>query len=52
MSAMAPPSTHTPSVKRVVPTRWATIAGLMKMPEPMIPPTTAIVPENSPRVRR
>jgi hypothetical protein len=33
------------------PTRSATAAGVRKMPPPMIPPMTAIVPEKSPSRR-
>ncbi len=48
---MTPPRTQTPMVSGGVRVRCATIAGLRKMPEPMMPPTTAIVPENNPSRR-
>jgi hypothetical protein len=38
-------------VSHAVPVRWATIAGLRKIPDPMIPPTTLMVPEKRPSRR-
>src|SRR5947208_7403007 len=51
MSAIAPPSTHANRTASGLPRRSATVAGVRKIPPPMIPPTTAIVPENRPRRR-
>ena len=50
-SAITAPSVHVPSVSAAVPVRRATIDGLRKIPEPMMPPTTSIVPENRPSRR-
>src|SRR5690242_14637092 len=50
IKAMTPPSTHASKVSFTDPTRCATIAGLRKMPDPIMPPTTIIVPENTPNV--
>src|SRR6266576_1739416 len=49
---MTPPRTQTARVKPAERTRAATMAGLRKMPEPMIPPTTIMVPEKSPSFGR
>src|SRR3989454_12674094 len=51
MSAIAPPSTHANRTASGVPRRSATVAGVRRMPPPMMPPFTAIVPEKRPRRR-
>lgn len=51
-SATAPPSNQTPSASAPEPARAATCAGVTKMPDPMMPPTTAIVAEKGPSARR
>ena len=48
---MTPPSTQTARVSPTLRTRSATSAGLRKIPDPMIPPTTIIVAENGPILR-
>jgi hypothetical protein len=50
-SAITAPSTQTRRVPLRLPIREATTDGLRKIPEPMIPPMTIMVAENSPRVR-
>ncbi len=49
--ATAPPTSHADIVSPAVPARCATTAGLRKIPEPMMPPTTIIVPSNTPMRR-
>ena len=49
MMATMAPMPHAARVSGAVPTRWATTDGDRKMPEPMMPPTTSMVPENRPR---
>src|SRR6185503_10999991 len=51
MRATTPPTTHAMSTIPELPTRSATVAGVRKIPPPMMPPTTAMVPENNPRRR-
>src|SRR4051812_12178072 len=48
-SAITAPSDHVPMVSAAEPVRAATMDGLMKIPDPMMPPTTSIVPEKRPR---
>ena len=50
-SAMAPPITHAPRATAALGVRSATTAGLMKMPAPMMPPITIMVPSKV-RMRR
>jgi hypothetical protein len=50
-SAITAPSDQVAIVSQADPVRRATIEGLRKMPEPMMPPTTSIVAENRPSVR-
>jgi hypothetical protein len=49
MMATTAPMPHAASVSGAVPTRCATTDGDRKMPEPMMPPTTSMVPETRPR---
>ena len=51
MTATAPPAAQAPRTSYGESSRSATIAGLMKMPEPMIPPMTTIVASKGPRAR-
>jgi hypothetical protein len=48
---MAPPSAHAPRMSPGVPTRCATMAGLRKMPPPMMAPTTTMVASKVPSRR-
>src|SRR5260370_13830595 len=48
---MSPPSTQAPGASPAPPTRCATTLGVAKMPDPIMPPITAIVPEKRPRRR-
>src|SRR2546425_8796143 len=50
-SATTPPTTQATMMSGADPTRSATVAGVRKMPPPMMPPITAIVPEKRPRRR-
>ena len=50
-SAMTPPAAHAPTISAGVCTDCATTYGLMKMPEPMMPPMTIMVASNAPRRR-
>src|SRR5579863_946515 len=52
MRATAPPAPQAPRTAAGDPTVCATRYGLMKMPDPMIPPITTIVASNGPRARR
>src|SRR5262249_9621531 len=49
---MAPPATQAASTRAPVGSLWATSEGLMKMPAPMIPPTTTTVASKRPSSRR
>src|SRR3954452_21049333 len=42
---MTPPRIQTESASSAEPTRWATMEGLRKIPEPIMPPTTSMVAE-------
>src|SRR5260370_34435000 len=48
---MTPPAAHAPTISAGECTCIATTCGLMKMPDPMIPPITIIVASNGPRRR-
>src|SRR5690348_7471263 len=48
ISARMPPATQAPRIIAGVWTSFATTYGLMKMPDPMIPPITTIVASNRP----
>src|SRR4030042_1660794 len=48
---MAPPSAHAASTSADVPTRWATMAGLRKIPAPTTAPTTTMMASKVPRRR-
>src|SRR5205823_11099475 len=50
-SAITPPAAHAPMMNSGVWTWRATTYGLMKMPDPMIPPITIIVASKAPRRR-
>ena len=50
-TATTAPASHTPRINGTLFTRAATTAGLRKMPAPMMPPTTIIVPEKGPTRR-
>src|ERR1039457_7269375 len=50
--ASTPPADHTPRIRNGVCTCCATTYGLMKMPEPTMPPITIMVASNSPSWRR
>src|ERR1039457_6921096 len=50
--ASTPPADHTPRIRNGVCTCWATTYGLMKMPEPTMPPITIMVASKSPSWRR
>jgi hypothetical protein len=52
MSATAPPSAQMNRINGNELSRAATNAGLMKMPDPMMPPTTTIVASKGPSARR
>src|SRR5215831_10071062 len=49
---MMPPAIHAARTRPDVGSRCATMDGRMKMPEPMIPPTTTMVASKVPRARR
>ena len=49
ISATSAPNPHAVRVSVAVPSRCATTAGERKMPAPITPPMTSIVPENTPR---
>ena len=46
--AMTPPATHAPRISAGVWTRSATTYGLMKIPEPTMPPITTMVASKRP----
>src|SRR5277367_3528761 len=48
-SAIAPPASHAPRISAGVCTSPATTYGLMKIPEPTMPPITSIVASNNPK---
>jgi hypothetical protein len=50
-TATTAPASHTARMSGTDCTRCATTAGLRKMPAPMMPPTTIMVPEKSPTRR-
>jgi hypothetical protein len=49
--AIPPPTAQTVRVSSAVRTRSATRAGFRKIPDPIMPPTTIIVPEKRPMLR-
>src|SRR5206468_5170455 len=51
ISATTPPTIHAVRTSVGDPPRCATVADVRKIPPPMIPPITAIVPENRPSRR-